>query len=173
MGFTDDTAGSFLLFSHSLSSRINKLILWHDWGHHDHLWDISHHGLPPRNNKTTYSFLLLLSSSFFFLLLFIFYFLLCISFFCYNIILTLKSQSQNWMFQFQLQQNLSINLKYVEFFYSLLLRIANFGGLIAIQNEVSFWNLKNLYKTGLLFFKTWAKSVYFIYISICLSGKGE
>lgn len=42
------------------------------------------------------------------------------------------------MFQFQLQQNLSINLEYVEWFQSPLLRIAHFGGLIAIQNEVNF-----------------------------------
>lgn len=42
------------------------------------------------------------------------------------------------MFRFQLQQNLSTNLKYAEWFHPPLLRIAHFGGLIAIQNEVNF-----------------------------------
>lgn len=73
------------------------------------------------------------------------------------------------MFQFQLQQNLSINLEYVEWFQSPLLRIAHFGGLIAIQNEVNFQNLENLYKIGLLFFKTWAKCLCFLYtFNLCL-----
>lgn len=56
------------------------------------------------------------------------------------------------MFRFPLQQNLSINLKYIEVlgdFNSPLQRISGSGGFIAIQNKVNFWNLKDLWKLEL------------------------